>query len=615
MTTAADRIRAALSGYDIGEELGRGGCGVVMSATHRILQRRVAIKQIPPQFAEDPVIRRRFLAEAQLMASIVHPHVVPVYDYVEQDGLCLLVMEYLPGGTVAERFRAEGFDASSAIAVALACAAGLQAAHAHGVLHRDIKPANLMFSANGTVKLTDFGIAKIVGGDDTLVTRAGEIVGTPSYIAPEQARGQEVTPATDVYALATMVYQLLSGVLPFPPGEDSMAVLFMHAFETPTPLSEAAPSVPRPIADVVMRGLATDPSERFETAELFGVALAEPAFESWGSNWLTPVGIPIVGSETIVAAATGQRLGVLTPPSPPSVTAAPPPPPGSRVKPAQPGPEPRVELADVDRGDVAPVQEIVKFRSPRVPALISAALGLIAVLMALIGLGTPPRGGDLQPGTVTVAGVDPTATGDIEIDMSKPVPVAVSGLAADRVQLSWSVFGAQVGQQEASLVPGPRGLAADVSVPVNPYVVAGQMTWQLTVMSPDQGPRTYLFGVRSTQSALTTALAVAVVVLTLFAAAYVESFVRSLRRGRSRFSGSFGLPLAAVGIGIAVVGAAWVLIGREPTVATVVATALTAAAAGLAATVGAMRVGYKYRYRRARRARERALALKRLREG
>jgi serine/threonine protein kinase len=277
MTTIEDRIRAALPNFDIGGRIGRGGCGVVLSGTHRQLRRQVAIKQIPPQFAESAAVRRRFLVEAQLMASIDHPHVVPVYDYVEDGDLCLLVMEYLPGGTVATRFTTTGFDAASAIAVTLACAAGLEAAHRHGVLHRDIKPANLLFSANGAVKLTDFGIAKIVGGNDTLVTRAGEIVGTPSYIAPEQVRGQKLTPATDVYALATMLYQLLSGVLPFPSGDHGMAVLFMHAFEQPKPLTEVAPTVPEPIADVVMRGLATDPTERFDSAESFGIALAEPA--------------------------------------------------------------------------------------------------------------------------------------------------------------------------------------------------------------------------------------------------------------------------------------------------------------------------------------------------
>lgn len=609
MTTNEDRIRAALPGYDLGGQIGRGGCGVVLSATHRMLGRPVAIKQIPAQFAEDPVIRRRFAAEAQLMAAIDHPHVVPVYDFIEHDGLCLLVMEYLPGGTVGERFTKDGFDAGSAIAVALACAAGLQAAHTHGVLHRDIKPANLMFTAGGTVKLTDFGIAKIVGGDDTLVTRAGEIVGTPSYIAPEQARGQEVSPATDVYALATMVYQLLSGVLPFPAGEDSMAVLFMHAFEQPTPLADTAPTVPTAIADVVMRGLATDPTERFDSAEAFGVALAKPAVDSWGANWLTPVGIPVIGSDTIVAAATGQRsahAASFTGAGPAgrapnstlqgSDTTL-----GTRVKPTQPLARPRVELIDVAHDDVAPVREIVKFRSPRVPFAIAALLGLAAMAIALMGLGAPTRGGDVAPGTVTIAGVDPTTADDITIDMSQPIPVTVTGPPAGEITLGWHIFDTTVGGHPVPLAPGG---AAEVPVPVNPYVVAGRMTGDLTVSSPGNAPLTYRFGIQTAQSAKTTALAVATVVLALFAASYVESYIRALRRGRSRLTGIIGVPLSAAGLGVAVVGAAWILLGHEPTVATLVGTAALAAASGLAGTWGAMRIGYKFRYRRSRRTRE-----------
>ncbi|WP_102146045.1 serine/threonine-protein kinase [Mycobacterium hubeiense] len=612
MTSNEERIRAALPGYDVGQQIGKGGCGVVLSGMHLRLQRPVAIKQIPPQFADDAAVRRRFVTEAQLMAAIDHPHVVPVYDYIEQGDLCLLVMEYLPGGTVADRFANDGFDATSAMAVALACAAGLEAAHRHGVLHRDVKPSNLMFARGGTVKLTDFGIAKIVGGDDTLVTRAGEVVGTPSYIAPEQARGQQLSPATDVYALATMLYQLLSGVLPFPPGEDSMATLFMHAFEQPTPLTEAAPAVPEPIAEVVMRGLATDPTERFGTAESFGVALAEPAADCWGANWLAPVGIPVIGADTIVAAATGTSHPSKTTGTPRQTTTMRAVPPGlhtaptRRVRPAQPMPRPRVELADVGRNDVAPVQKVVKFRSPRVPFVIAAVLGLIAIALALVGLGSPPRGGDLQPGTVTVAGLDPTTVDRVEVDMTKPIPVTVTGVPGDTAALALDVLGTSLGRHQAPFIPGAPGLTAEVPSPVNPYVLAGNVTAELRVLSGETPTATYRFGIRTTQPGLTTAVAVATVVLTLFAAAYVESYIRVLRRGRSRFSGSFGLPLSAAALAVAVVAAVWILLGREPTMATVIGCAAAAAAAGIAATIGAMRIGRKYRYRRSRRAWERA---------
>ncbi|TQC38208.1 serine/threonine protein kinase, partial [Rhodococcus sp. WS4] len=231
METDIDRVAAALPAYEVGGELGHGGWGVVLAGQHRALGRPVAIKQLPPAFATDPGIRRRFTAEGRLLASLDHPHVVPVYDFVEHDGLCLLVMELLPGGTVWNRFTRTGFNAHAAVAVALACAAGLTAAHNRSILHRDIKPENLLFAASGAIKVTDFGIAKVIGGNETLATKAGDVLGTPSYIAPEQARGGELTPATDVYALATMLYELLAGELPFPAADDAMALLFMHAFD------------------------------------------------------------------------------------------------------------------------------------------------------------------------------------------------------------------------------------------------------------------------------------------------------------------------------------------------------------------------------------------------
>jgi hypothetical protein len=597
-----ERIRQALPGYSVGGQVGRGGCGVVLSGMHLQLERPVAIKQIPPQLADDLALRRRFVAEARLMASIDHPHVVPVYDYVEHDDLCLLVMEYLPGGSVADRFGREGFDAGSAMAVALACAAGLEAAHRRGVLHRDVKPANLMFGANGTVKLTDFGIAKIVGGDETMVTRAGEVIGTVSYMAPEQARGLPLSPATDVYALATMLYQLLSGVLPFPPAEDSMVTLFLHAFEQPTPLSKMAPNLPAPIADVVMRGLATDPSDRFASAESFGIALAEPAAECWGTNWLAPVGIPVIGADTIVAAATGTGRHPHAPQTVRGQARTEPTAQGwrggqtTRVRQAQPLPRPRVELADVGRKDLAPVQKVVDFRSPRVPFIVASVLGLAAIAVALIGLGAPPRGGDLKPGVVTVAGVDPAAVDDVEVDMSRPIPVTTTeGTAAE---LSLIVLGESVGRQQVPLMPGATSA---VPAPVNPYLLAGQLTGEVIVRNGQAPATTYRFGIHTKQRALTTALAVGVVVLALFAAAYVESYIRTLRRGRSRVSGSFGLTLSAAALAVAAVGAAWVLLGREPTIATLIGCVVLAAAGGVAATVGSLRVGTKYRYRRAQR--------------
>src|SRR5208282_4847620 len=234
-------LSGALPAYDIGEELGQGGMGVVVSGQHRQLGRRVAIKQLPEAFAADPAVRRRFTAEAQVLASLDHPHVVPVYDFVEREGICLLVMELLPGGTLRSRVGAGGCTAPYAVAVSLACLSGLSAAHRRGILHRDVKPENMLFAASGVLKVAAFGIAKVIGGPGTVLTRVGDVIGTPAYIAPEQVRGGK----------------LAAGVLPFSTEGDDLALLFKHAYEKPVPLRDVAPGVPGPVAAVVMRGLAT----------------------------------------------------------------------------------------------------------------------------------------------------------------------------------------------------------------------------------------------------------------------------------------------------------------------------------------------------------------------
>ena len=189
--------------------------------------------------------------------------------------------------------------------MSLACLSGLSAAHRRGILHRDVKPENMLFAASGVLKVTDFGIAKVIGGPGTVLTRVGDVVGTPAYIAPEQVRGGKLSPATDVYALATMLYELLAGVLPFTTeteGED-LALLFKHAYEKPVPLRDVAPGVPDPVAAVVMRGLATEPADRFETAEAFGAALAEAATQAWGPGWLAAEQVPIMDAGPMIGAA------------------------------------------------------------------------------------------------------------------------------------------------------------------------------------------------------------------------------------------------------------------------------------------------------------------------
>ena len=462
MTLDQQEVIDALPNYEVGAELGRGGWGVVLAGRHRQLGREVAIKQLPRAFAADESVRARFVTEARLLASLDHPHIVPVYDFVERDGLCLLVMEQLPSGTLWSRFSTDGFTQPAAAAAVLAAIAGLQAAHEHQILHRDVKPENLMFSATGALKVTDFGIAKVVGGDGTLATRAGEVVGTPAYIAPEQARGGELSPATDVYAVATMFYELLSGQLPFADDADAMALLFKHAFETPTPLRDRAPFVPEGIAEVVMRGSGHRPGRpvrhrrgvrrrhRRGVHERVGSRLAGGRGHAGDGGQLDRVGDrpdhlaaapahrvrrpagagdvpapPTVGDAAAPSAAHRWRRRRARAPAPPTVAA-----PTAPVHPAGAAHEVGVQLQDVQESDLVPVQSVLIPPAKATVPLLLAVLGLIlVVVIAAFGIGSPDHSGDLHAGTVTVAGIDPTSGHVVTLDLSKNVPVGVTAAA------------------------------------------------------------------------------------------------------------------------------------------------------------------------------------------
>jgi serine/threonine-protein kinase len=302
-----DRVGRLLPAYDIGDEIGRGGWGIVLQARHRQLGRDVAIKQLPRAFGNDPAVRGRFVAEARVLASLDHPHIVPVYDYVEQDGMCLLVMEKLTGGTVWSHFTQHGLAPENACAIALATLTALERAHRRGVLHRDIKPENLLLSGSNVLKVSDFGIATVIGGSETVATRAGEILGTPAYMAPEQAQGADLSPATDLYAVGIMLYELLSGQLPFSENGDPFVLLYRHVYEQPKLLTDVAPGVDAGVAEIVMQAMAKAPADRFPSAEAFGLILAERATGAWGVGWLSQSEFSVMASGAILSVT--ERAG------------------------------------------------------------------------------------------------------------------------------------------------------------------------------------------------------------------------------------------------------------------------------------------------------------------
>ncbi|MCV7225414.1 serine/threonine-protein kinase [Mycolicibacterium komossense] len=584
-----ERIHAALPDYTLGGSI--GGWGQVLSASHKRSRRSVAIKQIPLQLANDPAVRRRFANEARHLLAIRHPHVVPVYDYIEDQDLCLLIMEYLPGGSVESRFADQGFTAQEAVAIALAAAAGLEGAHQEGVLHCELTPANLLFADDGNIKLTDVGVAKIVGGDNTLNPRAGGIIGSPTYLAPEQARGECVSPATDVYALAATLYYLLSGVLPHPHAGDSTTTLLEHACAEPMPLTEVAPGVPEAICAHVMRGLATDPAQRFSSAESFGVVLAGCAAQCWGPDWLPRSGVSVLGNDAITtaarAAAGGNPAGAENSSQEPPVDAP------TRVRPALK--QHCVEHAEVgrDRDRSGPVR-IARMDSSRWAFIVTGVLGVAALVLALVGVAQPQRGGDLPAGAIKVAGVDPTSGGDVAVDATGPIPITITGLEGDRAILAMNVLGRRVDQQETLPIPaGRRRLPTTVTV--NPWFLVGRATVEVTVVNGHRNAGTYRFGMTATQPASRTAGMVFAFVVALMAMALMEKNIRALSRGSEPAAGGLGIPVCGAAVAVAVAALAWILLGRELSAPGLIGCAVLAAAAGVAVSLGARRVGRRVR--------------------
>lgn len=259
-------MTSAVAGrYRVERRLGEGAMARVDLAHDAELGRPVAIKVLAGHLADDRELRERFVREGRLAARLAHPHVVAVYDAGEEDGRPYIVMEYVDGETLAELVRRRGaLPPAEAVGLARQALAGLEHAHAAGLVHRDLKPGNLLLRGDGTLKIADFGIARAM--EVTGLTEAGTVLGTAAYLAPEQARGEQVGPPADVYSLAAVLYELLTGR---PPRQvASLAELDEHAAEPIRPVRDLEPAVPPELEDTVMRALAARPEHRPSAAEL-----------------------------------------------------------------------------------------------------------------------------------------------------------------------------------------------------------------------------------------------------------------------------------------------------------------------------------------------------------
>jgi eukaryotic-like serine/threonine-protein kinase len=259
--------RPEVPGYEIEAEVGRGGMGVVYRARHVSLNRTVAIKTILAGVLPPAEAGARFAAEARAVARSAHPNIVQVFDLEASAERAYYVMEFVEGGSLADRSVGPWPPADAARLIE-AVARGVHQAHRAGIVHRDLKPANILLAADGTPKVVDFGVAKFLTAGPGL-TRSQEVIGSPSYMAPEQARGGSaaVGPAADVYSLGAVLYELLAGRRPFV-GATPLEVLDRVRTEPPPRPTALAPGVPRELEVICLKCLEKDPARRYESAEM-----------------------------------------------------------------------------------------------------------------------------------------------------------------------------------------------------------------------------------------------------------------------------------------------------------------------------------------------------------
>ncbi|MBO0691451.1 MAG: Stk1 family PASTA domain-containing Ser/Thr kinase [Acidimicrobiaceae bacterium] len=250
--------------YQLTRHIARGGMAQVYMAQDLLLDRPVALKVLFPELSIDESFVRRFRREAQAAANLTHPNIVSIYDWGQGDRTYFIVMEYVDGETLSALIRRGPLDPHRAAAIGADVAAALEFAHRHNVIHRDVKPANVLIDRSGTVKVTDFGIARSVGVSDGL-TQTGSVMGTATYFSPEQAQGQPVDARTDVYSLGVVLYEMVAGHPPFS-GENPVSMAYKHVSETPVPLREINPTVPPAYEAIVDRAMAKSVDDRYQTA-------------------------------------------------------------------------------------------------------------------------------------------------------------------------------------------------------------------------------------------------------------------------------------------------------------------------------------------------------------
>ncbi len=258
-----------LGAYKIIEKIGAGGMATVYKAYQPSMERYVAIKVLPRDLAEDQEFVLRFKREARIIAKLEHPHILPVFDYGEENGIAYFVMRYLPSGTLRDKLQTSSLTLDDIDHIVTQLADALGYAHKQGVIHRDLKPANILIDEKNNLFLTDFGIAKLIENTaSNRLTEKNSILGTPSYSSPEQVAALEVDQRSDIYSLGIILYEMITGRLPFD-ADTAIAIALQHIQATVTPPSKIAPNVPPAVEQIILKTLHKSPEGRFASTDEF----------------------------------------------------------------------------------------------------------------------------------------------------------------------------------------------------------------------------------------------------------------------------------------------------------------------------------------------------------
>ena len=249
--------------YKIVEVAGRGGMGIVYKAEDTKLKRNVALKFLPPELTRYKEARERFVLEAQATAALSHPNICTIHEIDEEEGKSFIAMEYVEGQSLKAKVEKSPLEPNEALEIAIQVAEGMEEAHKKGIIHRDIKSANIMVTNKGQAKIMDFGLAKVKGG--TLLTREGTTLGTVAYMSPEQAHGQEVDHRSDIWSLGVVLYEILSGELPFV-GDREASILYSVVHEEPKSIKQIKPNLPQELQQIINRALKKKPESRYQEA-------------------------------------------------------------------------------------------------------------------------------------------------------------------------------------------------------------------------------------------------------------------------------------------------------------------------------------------------------------